>query len=272
MNTKKYIVYEIINKKNGYKFVGSTSGSLNKALSKHKNGFKNKQRTSIFDDVIHNEGIENFEISIIQSGLTPSERSSIRAKAIEKHRKAGVSYNLSKPTSAERTKSVAQFSLDGELIRIFKSRRDTAQSLNLKDAGIKSCCFGTTLTFKNFIFLYPDDYCSQDELLAEVKRRSIRRAQFDEKRKNALKRGRKRLESRKKTVAQFSLDGNLVEMHPSCRIASEKLGFSLNSIKSCCYGNCKTLKGFVFIYPDDFSTDEEILEEVKYRVKRKRTE
>lgn len=270
MNDKKSIIYAITNKKNGMTYVGSTTGTLEQAIFKHKYGFKNPNRTSIFDDVFHEEGKENFRYSILHTGLTVSERSSLRASLIAEYREAGLSYNVSKPTPAKRLKSVAQYSIDSQLIQLFESSKSASEALNMKIAGIKSCCFGTTLTLNGFIFVYPDDFNSEEALLEEVKRRSLRKKNFDKKREDAPKRKRNLLPSAKKSVAQFSLQGDLIETHDSCRKASEKLGILINSIKSCCYGNCKTLKGFIFIYPDDFATDEEILEEIHHRTTRKK--
>jgi len=52
----------------------------------------------------------------------------------------------------------------------------------------------------------------------------------------------------KRKVKQFTLDGELIEIHEKMEIASKKTGTNYGSIANCCRGKIKTANGFVWKY------------------------
>lgn len=51
-----------------------------------------------------------------------------------------------------------------------------------------------------------------------------------------------------KKVYQYDMEGNLLEIFPSCISVQRKLGYKQGTISSCCLGKIKSYKGFIFKY------------------------
>ena len=51
-----------------------------------------------------------------------------------------------------------------------------------------------------------------------------------------------------KKVYQYDMEGNLLEIFPSCISVQRKLGYKQGSISNCCLGVIKSYKGFIFKY------------------------
>lgn len=54
-----------------------------------------------------------------------------------------------------------------------------------------------------------------------------------------------------KKVYQYDMEGNLLEIFPSCISVQRKLGYKQGTISSCCLGVIKSHKGFIFKYEND---------------------
>ena len=52
-------------------------------------------------------------------------------------------------------------------------------------------------------------------------------------------------------VNQYDLDGNFIKEFSSAKEAAQELGLTRNNINSCCTGNAKSYKGFMFRYTKD---------------------
>lgn len=59
-------------------------------------------------------------------------------------------------------------------------------------------------------------------------------------------RNQKLSENRKKTVYQYTLDGELVNCYESTISVSDKTGYSQGNISNCCNGKAKTAYGYVW--------------------------
>ena len=136
--------------------------------------------------------------------------------------------------SNSNARSVVQFSIDGEFLAEFPTVIAAEQEIG---GNISSCCCGTCLTAKGFIFLHKDSYEENPNILKE----RIERIQ------NPLPTA----DHLHKEVCQFSLSGELLNIFPSVIAASEATQIAYKSIQATAAGVCLTGNGYIWRYLDE---------------------
>lgn len=177
-----YCVYVHTNKINGKKYVGQTCRIPKKRWA-NGYGYKNNK---YFNNAISKYGWDNFEHKIIASNLTKDEANNFEILLIEKldttNRNKG--YNITKGgegargrhTTEEtkqkiseskigvyggknhpRAKKVAQYDLDGNLIRIWDYIKQASDELHINQTDISRCCKGFHFSVGGFVWRYIED-------------------------------------------------------------------------------------------------------------------
>lgn len=124
------------------------------------------------------------------------------------------------PRKKQESHVVYQFDEQGELINIYPSIANAADSLNIDRSKICACCNGRQKTAYGFQWSYQNT-CSP------VKRKRVARK-----------------------VTQYTIDGEFIATYPTLTAAANAVGGTVGGVGSVCQGNSRTYKGFVFEYAD----------------------
>lgn len=140
-------------------------------------------------------------------------------------------------------KVVAQYSLGGNLLNVFKDRIRAAKETGISCSVIDNCCNGLKNTVRGFQFRYYDDVNSVcPSILKYVK-----------------------YPDSEKYVAQYSPKGDLVQLFESSEEAFLKTGILKTIIKACCRLEDKSANGFQFRYYSDLGEVEYAISPYKIR-------
>jgi len=141
---------------------------------------------------------------------------------------------------------VAQYSLNGDLIKQYNSIREAKKELNIKEnsSSITSCLKGIKhSTAYGYQWRYVDQYAEKNiPPIIIYEKKSLQKA-----------------------VLQYSLDGKLIKRFDSASGAMRELGLG-RSIMHCCRGLTNTVYGYQWKYEDDES---KIIQSIKVGEKRK---
>lgn len=118
-------------------------------------------------------------------------------------------------------KIVLQYDLSGDLIKEWIGLDSIQDSLKINSANIANCCRGLAKTTGGFIWRYKDEW-------------------IDLKLDN--------LNSKKRKVEQYSLDGNFISQFNSIKEAFDKSNVNEGNIQSCCVNRYKSAGGFIWRY------------------------
>lgn len=167
---KKWKIYVLINKKNGKKYIGTTSQSVSKRWCSGAN-----YRNQPFGKEIEKYGWDNFEHFVLIDNLDECTAFEVEKELIKKYRTNDkqYGYNISSggkgcalsPTSETRkklsdankgknAKTVYQYSLDGKFIKEWNSTPEIKEILGFKKWGILSCCSGKQNKAYGYIWLH----------------------------------------------------------------------------------------------------------------------
>lgn len=147
-----------------------------------------------------------------------------------------------KKTIAATSKSVDQYTIDGEFVATYSSAMDAARSVGANsNSAVVGCCKGKSVTAHGFIWKYhgepfdPDDYTKRVSAWRE----------------SAMTVATKNAEAKKIAVAQEDNAGNLIATYASAVDAQKATGINRNSIRRCCKGFLKHAGGYVWKNMDD---------------------
>ena len=115
---------------------------------------------------------------------------------------------------------IKQYSLVGDLVRIYSSINDAVNATNVSRRQIVWSCSGTKVTGGNFVWRFEED-------------------DFD-----SLKNNREKF----KQVFQYDKNLNLINVYPSTREASRVTGVCRTSIGNACRGDQRVAGGFLWSY------------------------
>ncbi|MCR5524688.1 MAG: HNH endonuclease [Lactobacillus sp.] len=130
-----------------------------------------------------------------------------------------------KKTGIKEGKPVVQYTLDGKLIKIWKSARE-AEKAGYQARHISDCCRGVAKTHSKYLWRFANGKQTPRQINPFVKRRFTNRSDLS------------------KAVGQYDLEGNLIKIWPSSREASRN-GFNHASI-SYHLRNGKPYKGYIW--------------------------
>ena len=126
-----------------------------------------------------------------------------------------------------RSRKVAQYTLDGEFVKVWDFIKEAANELRIKPNGITKCCGGTLKSAGGFMWAYIDENGNYPQNLEPRE---------DKRDSQGLK------------IEQYAKDGTLIATWDSIKEASEALKISAGGICSCCKGRLKTHKGYIWKY------------------------
>lgn len=128
------------------------------------------------------------------------------------------------------SKTVYQYSLDGNYVGQYKSTAEAAKSVNGTQSNISECCLGSQYTAYGYQWSYE-------------KHKSITPIETFDKR---------RWKNRAKPVCQYSTDGTFIAEYVSAAEAGRITNIESSNIRNCCRGrkDYKRAGGFIWKYKD----------------------
>ena len=244
---RSYCVYVHTNKMNGKKYVGQTCQLPPERRWKNGDGYRGCLH---FYSAIKKYGWDNFEHEILHDNLTKEEADKLENELIKKYnttnnecgyniKEGGAKGRVAKETILKLSKSVGQYSVDGQLIKIWDSITDVERELNINTANISSCCLGTRRTSGGYIWLYNNGNLP---------------FHLDEDYLNKI-----RINGNSKAVNQYTKDGAFIKTWFQIQDAANELDIIDSCISQCCKNEIKTAGGFIWRYANDVLTDEHII-------------
>ena len=200
-------------------------------------GLKNEEKPVIMYDLFCNK-INEFNSISEASDYSGIDNSSISACAL-KHKDIYSARNYiwryaSQPLTDDeiielnqRYRGVWQYDFDGCLINEFYRPHEAAKyientfNITANGANIVSCMCGKKKSAYDYVWRYRGDSFDKYELPII------------------------------KNVEQYSLDGKYIATYEKAVIASNETKISINAIRSCCRGTCKTGDGYIWCYKGD---------------------
>lgn len=126
-----------------------------------------------------------------------------------------------KISDAKPKKIVAQYDLDGNYIRTYKSISEASKATGISTTVISKCCKGKRRTSKGFIWKYiEEDILAHDKIEPAIQQ--------------------------EKPVSQYEMNGNHIGTYKSISEASRATGTPITNISHCCNGRHKTSGGFIW--------------------------
>ena len=144
-----------------------------------------------------------------------------KRKSSESHK--GLLVGVKNPNA----RKVAQYDLDGNLIKIWDCISEAERECGLSNRSVYICCKGDRKTAGGFIWKYYEDELTKEEVILL----------------NKSKKGR--------PVAQLSLSGELICVFDSAKEASLQINACYQSILRCCNGERKKTGGYIWKYYED---------------------
>lgn len=223
-------IYLIENKINKKKYIGQ-SINYQKRIKEHIYG-RNDCKNSIIDRAIKKYGEYNFLFEIIDIARNQKEADEKERFYISFYKSLLPNgYNVliggRNQQGSWNSKKVYMYNLDGEYIREFDSAQEVqrwSNSFYLRES-VRDCCNGKIKKCKDRIFCY-------------TKQQNIKAYQ-------------KPISTRRKTVFQFDLKGNVLNSFQSIDIASKTTNTSRTTLLGCLKGHYKTANGFRWGYTKD---------------------
>lgn len=120
---------------------------------------------------------------------------------------------------------VAQYSLNGEYIRLYNSVKDAKKSTGI--TTISSCCIGKAETAGRYVWRYVEDGYTPLTSIPIT------------------------WTTKEKRVYQYTKTGECVGIYESCTEAAKSVNGSASNICGCCLGYYKTSKGYIWSYNND---------------------
>ena len=134
-------------------------------------------------------------------------------------------YTLKKYSQKKRMIEIKQFSIGGELIKVWSSLSLAADVLNLSTSSISACCKGEKgrKSYGGYVWRYMND---------DFDKFDIRNKKFS-------------------SVNQYNRNGNYLNSYISIAEASRAMGVSKSNISMCCSGYINTAGGYSWKYSSD---------------------
>jgi len=215
-----WCIYCHINKINSKRYIGITS---RKPLHRWGRNGKGYEKCVLFYKAIKKYGWDNFEHIIIQENLSKEDACKLEVNLILQFNtnNSNYGYNLSSGgesgtsgiLNTKRSKVVYQFSLDGDFIKEYKSAAEAVRFTNVEHSDICACCREVISEAGGYQWRYENNKNNIKAIQNQFKRRS---------------------ETRKRAILQYSLDGNFIKEWKSTVDASNELRIERTGITACC--------------------------------------
>ena len=207
--------------KDGYKIIGLRDGSgsqkkfrLHRLVCEafHPNP-DNKPQVNHIDEDKSNNKASNLEWSTAKENCNHGTRNARGAKA--------------------NSKPVAQYALDGKLIRIYESASEAGKQTGVDHRSIGGVALGKRKTAGNCIWKYisdEDEACNLELTVKELSKAVSKDRDYS------------------KPVAQYTIDNELVKTWKSPMEAEKLGGFNRTNISKVALGKAKTHRGYIWKY------------------------
>lgn len=189
------------------------------------------------------EALKNISIAQKKRFESPEELAKLRGYMKGKHHSEEVKEkmrNIHLNLTQQNAIQTDQYSINGEFIKTWRSRRHAASCLGIRVEHITECCKGTRKIAGGFIWRNHDEPLTSEHL------------------------ERCTVNGNAKSVVQISKDtGEILKIWKSMTDIEKELAISIPHISSCCNGERKSSNGYVWLYYND-ATEERIKEAVEY--------
>lgn len=211
----EYIIYKATNKLNGKIYIGATTKSLEERKKDHiQKALCSKG--SAFQEAIAHYTIDNFIWETIDTANNVNELAEKEKEYIKLYDSNHTGYNSDEGGGFK--KDVYQYNTTGNIIATYSSLSDVEKQLHIDKRRISMACTNSTL-FGDSFWSYKEN--DSFHLLYD---------------------------NRKKTVAQYDLQGNILSRFDSVSEASKLTGISKTCISRCCRGERQSSKGYIWKY------------------------
>ena len=217
MQKKMKIVYKVTNQETGKSYIGVTTRSIEERKADHIQK-ANKGTRGHFQEAIATYGADAFKWEQIDSANSTNELAEKERQYILQYNSKEQGYNSDSGGGFK--KIIYQFNEAGVLINSFSSLKEIETTLNYDKRRVSNAC--TTAT------LWKGSYWSYSQ-------------------NNTFK---PTVDSRKKKVFQYSLNGEILAHYNSVAEASRITGLSKTCISRCCRGERRSSSGFLWKYQD----------------------
>ena len=211
------IIYKVVNTITDEVYIGATTKSIEERKADHLQKSQKKVGSS-FHESIAKYGADAFSWTQIDTANSTNELAEKERQYILQYNSKEQGYNSDAGGGFK--KIIYQFNEAGVLINSFSSLKEIERTLNYDKRRVSNAC--TTAT------LWKGSYWSYSQ-------------------NNTFK---PTMDSRKKKVFQYSLNGEILALYNSVSEASRITGLSKTCISRCCRGERKSSSGFLWKYQD----------------------
>ena len=215
--SKTGIIYKVVNKENGSIYIGATTSSVEQRKNDHINKTFNGERTKFYE-AISTCGAEAFTWEQVDTASSINELAQKEKRYIFEYKAKDNGYNSDEGGGFKKT--VYQYNLnDGSLVNSYECLTDACNAVNATKQSISETCLSVNQTYKGYYWSY------------EFKEPFI-----------------PKLDSRKKEVFQYSMDGKLIANYVSVAEASRQTTISKNCISRVCRWERNQSGGYIWRY------------------------
>lgn len=215
MQEKKHLVYKVTNQETGKAYIGVTTRSMEERKADHIQK-ANKGMGGYFQEGIATYGADAFRWEQIDTATSSNELAEKEKKYILQYDSKENGYNSDSGGGFKKT--VYQFDLDGNLVASFDGLKEIESTLGHDKRRISNASITATV-WKGSYWSY-----------------SLNNAFIPA------------IDSRKKKVFQYSLNGEILAQYNSVAEASRETGISKTCISRCCRNEREQSGGFIWNY------------------------
>ena len=215
MQKEMKIVYKVTNQETGKSYIGVTTRSIEERKADHIQK-ANKGIGGYFQEAIATNGADAFKWEQIDTAASSNELAEKEKKYILQYNSQENGYNSDSGGGFKKT--VYQFDLDGNLVASFDGLKEIELTLGYDKKRISNASITATV-WKGSYWSYSQNSTFKPSI-----------------------------DSRKKKVFQYSLNGEILARYNSVAEASLETGISKTCISRCCRGERKSSSGFLWKY------------------------
>lgn len=231
-----YSIYKITNTMNDKLYIGQTAFGIEKRFKEHTNKAKsgNYNHRPLYS-AMNKYGIENFNIELIENGLSKeeaNEREQYWISFYSTYNDNGYNATIGGDDGGTHSCTVYQIDMNTlKVIKKFESTREAARNYakNGNNAPINKVCLGKSNSAYGFYWCYENNYET-----------FIKEKELTNKTKETKK---------VKKVEQYDLTTNeIINTYDSAWLAENELNVTHGHIKRVCNGERKSYKGYGWRY------------------------
>lgn len=215
MQKEMKIVYKVTNQETGKSYIGVTTRSIEERKADHIQK-ANKGIGGYFQEAIATNGADAFKWEQIDTAASSNELAEKEKKYILQYNSQENGYNSDSGGGFKKT--VYQFDLDGNLVASFDGLKEIELTLGYDKKRISNASITATV-WRGSYWSYSQNSTFKPSI-----------------------------DSRKKKVFQYSLNGEILARYNSVAEASLETGISKTCISRCCRGERKSSSGFLWKY------------------------